>query len=753
MQAVLPAVEATLAQQEGGVSSRLPSTEVMQKMLAAGAVILALSGCDVIAQDGPDQDTSPSAAFIKREIAFDAFRDALLAGTPKPADARQQIATIANGNTGVATAATAAVNAGYATLLAENASQRGLTNPKDGDTRFSDISDPNLRGELEWFTYVTDAGELVRNPKLDGGSIAQSRTDLANTMPGGAEQTRDHALRALDAAYAHSLVTDLYSGSADESEVRANLGNIKDPAVLEAVTPVIDGYDASDAVKDLYLGRVTAAEARADIANITDPHIRARALQALEEVEATGDPYAAQDDSTELYLQANSSRGALDVVDADFDADVGSANTQGTRFSAARYTTLEAVDVAMGRVAAETAALTPKPMESFEPLVDLGQKVDLSDISGELEIANACIAVSSAEGSKGCGPETYNQFGEIYAKDGSLHLTFREDSNMTPALRAQFETVFAQTRPLLEAAFASGELVTVRYIVADSFDPGYVADTRELYMVLPGDDSMTLDQLAQGLTHETMHALTRNLFAQYQVSEPELKQLSLACNELRKTVYEDFEDALYVHPEWLEALHVKAKPEHKKLIETIIASVREGNLAETLAVRLDNLATQPTLNECFNVLNGGVASGNDVVLEARDEAQSDATYTDLSYLLNGEEAVALKKEWAKALTYGSVYDDIINESNYATADPRVKPYLGHGEDNAKEMCASIANAALAYKQQFSSSLGHLNNTATVDEYRATQAALKFTLNYIAQKHPSLQTYMWSLRDYYVAMGE
>ena len=730
----------------------------VRRVVACGAMVTGLAG---VAACGPDNDGKPAEAadtlpahvLVEQGLAYTEFNGKLLATPPDIDGARKLIPGLSNGDQKVTTLANQAADLTFIDGILTGVQG---SDPKDQSGALAQIADPSLRAQTAQTVYVFRAGKWVK----DAGNTyshytpEQARTDLDKALPAGADAIRADAEVALDVSVAKNIVNSFSTGSLKEADARAQLAKIGSAQVRGLALRALDDFDAADLLEMLYINRITAAEARADAADISDPNIRQRALNGIKVLER--DPYGEYESGqTDLSLAGYDTESKLDGLDDAFEHDQDNARDTVNKNRLAKYETLDAVEAAIGEQAVANNAITsPSELMGLKPLADPLETVDLTNIKGTKTVKNSCVAANKgdSDAQENCGDPELHQFGEIYAENGQLKVNLDAASGITDAQRKQFDTVIERNRPFLEAAFASGQVVTVRFIIAKDFDPAFYGPTRELFMTLANNDDMSMDQFSGAMTHELMHALMRDFFANLGTTDAQVARLQSVCNNLRRSAYNDFETTLeYGHPEWLQQLLEKAKPEHKALVQRVIQAVHDGDLEDILAMSnqqlKDSFAT-PNTNQCENV--GEASASTDILYNARDDIKDGykISFDDLKYLFTSDPYSAMAKSWKDMIRYTSVYNKIDDHSYIDTNSPD-KQYLGHGEDNANEAGASLLNGGIAHTDTFVKGL----KTLDPEEFQAAKDAEVMYLDWMIQKYPSLAKNLTALRNYFAGLKQ
>ncbi|HEX9153604.1 MAG TPA: hypothetical protein VF809_02175 [Candidatus Saccharimonadales bacterium] len=645
---------------------------------------------------------SASTPIVERSVAAAQFEAALSTTPPKIDAARALIPAISAGNPNIGDVTERAISAAAASY-ALNLSTKAASKPFGPNTPTTvGITDPAILAATTNAIYVINSrGVLQRVEGRDTGySTSQARADITQNMPQGSEESRDNALKAIDDITGEQLAQD-FSLSDNEDKAREGLSNVQNPDIRAKTVYAIDLRDASEALLDLSYGQYTADQARADIANIADPAVRKTALAAINAHEH-GDEYAASDAGYELSNQACEAKEPLGYDSSDFRDDVVAAQGLNNIYSNLMWKSFSDTENILGEEAKATNHVTAKPAELPTTYTNPDETLDLNSVRSHYVVPNSYKKTGPTERASH-EPTTYQQFGEVHAKDGDLVFDLR--SNMSPKLRQQLKAGFDQVEPFVRAGFASGQIVSVHFVAGETFNPYYLPATREVYMVLPKNDSVTVDKYVAAFKHEVLHGIS--LYAlddSYQ--DPAMQERFInACNNLKASAYDDLESVLRSQPTILSGLRAAAKPEHQALIDKLINAVNGRTLTETLKSTPKELSRDSiTQNECSNVPLSSLLIDK---LRARD---GDIRATDLEYLYRTDAFAFFNSQWVQVIEYDSAYNSTINESSYVTSSDPDANLLGHSESNRREVYASILDAALTWPDKFSANLKKLDST-------------------------------------------
>lgn len=363
-------------------------------------------------------------------------------------------------------------------------------------------------------------------------------------------------------------------------------------------------------------------------------------------------------------------------------------------------------------------------------LSDRGALIDLTGIQGSKEYYNFDTTLDGKEKIPG-------QFGEVYSAEGGVQLRLFEDSNISPDARNQFERLIRDVEPLLNAAFANGDLVAVRLALGESFDPYYLPTLREVHMVLSADGTLSEDQFRSILVHETVHALVSSAFRTEQtVTDQEALWVKNACSVLGAEAYAQYAEGLQLEGESLGNLIESSSGETKRAFELLQDAVVQKQLGEIVEQSLLMYADQKDLDStaCAENTFGDVM----VLLMQADGIEDAATkYKAFSQVLfETDDFKALLNVWIESIHKYSLFKKL-NESSFVETDSSMKEYLGHSRDNANEMIATVTNVSLSYPEELKQLMSSLDQLEQMAVLRGIGAGYLV----IANRHPSLQEYL------------
>lgn len=612
--------------------------------------------------------------------------------------------------------------------------QRSRYYPEESASILSAIDDPTKRTVAETTVYTLAVDDMVKqsmySPKDNKQSVSEARRQVnEQQIPEGAESIRDHAMDALDRVAASDSISELSASPmevTDRLRAWAATEELASPARRVEVRRMVESLIVADALQDLYDGTKTGKDLVALAAEITNDTMKGVLMQYSKETatsEARGySAWLREKVLEEKHTDLEPSDGplALAVKIAQYVRTQSTQKTEDAR-NVAEASLSESFGARTGLRPEPSAPEITQEADPYE-LIDLKYMPSQRVPNSMADLANRKL------GMRELMPPDLLQFGEV-SVDGKLSLAFEDGVN--DRVRQQFAQAFEMNRPLLEAAFAGGNLVSMRFVLEEDFNPYYLPASREIIMVLSGRGILTVDQLSSVMTHETTHALFRNYFFGIDVSEAEHKVLANACAGLQKAAYREIGNHLNQSPELLTNLRAALKPEHRHLADFLHQAAQNENMDQLLNPQIQNVQETTFANQCNNAGNSGEFYGRAVNAAGLGLEEFNG---DLLYMRSSPALGKLVRSVDAFVREGSIYGKVINESGYVMTDSSDRPYLGHGEDNANETYASLMNAALNYPGGLQVKLASLG----IREREAVKHMLSTQWDAAAARYPSLQ---------------
>lgn len=601
----------------------------------------------------------------------------------------------------------------------------------------------SLTGIME----ALDASEVIDDVDRKLVEPADARSTIASFKN---EALKIKTGEAIDAMDAHDAVSEASSYLADADLARAEVGDIEDPQIKNDAMRVIDALDAANVIERIKYSIISEPgdfeTARTEASNITDEAIRTKALDAIKALETQHQMFHSGQgvSSPEYTMTEQWAKNAVTAIDLEVLAS-GAAVVELQRRAddikvELKHWDREArteIDENITEQTRQHNGLIQDPNASveIEPLKDPAAVIDLSALKSYKSVRDIIDVIEGVDDMEDLELE---QFAEIYAQDGKIEFSFIDDGSLDEVTMGHLTDVFKNVAPLLSAAFANGDLVSVRFIASDDFEPYYVPSTREVYMILPKDNSTSVDQLRSAMVHEVVHALTRSVFnSTTTASTEEIQQIQDACTALRDTAYSAAESHLgTVYPELLEDLRAAVRPEHRAAVDVIIELIKNHKIDELMLGSFE-FDTSASINDCYP------HSFKWVIYEAanKDNQGEWVGFDELDYISETEAYKEVASKWYEAEAFYSVYSKL-NESEFVDTEYWGKEYIGHSQDDAAETVASVTDAAISFTAEFALALKKMSSV----NKEAAIKALRMSLDLISNRHPSLVGYLSELES-------
>ncbi len=595
------------------------------------------------------------------------------------------------------------------------------------------ITDIPLRKIVDTTMYTFDLADIIADnvasttePKMQTAKDLIAKT----AAPVGTDQVKAHAIAAVDKKYAQKTLSN-YRVGIDTPTSREKLNKaaaqITDPAIKKNLFYAADQRLAIETINDLVFDDITVDQAQTTAAQITDPVLQERVKNAIKNFDpAAIYSYHTKQVADEIDTEShNFENEQFSELSGEFGKDQQAAKDVVTTLRDDNRRASEVAEIAFNQVMAESTGVQTPPAEpTLQQPPDPYEKLDLKGLVATQEMADPSGIVDSEQ-----KDNVLHQFGEVRVVNGQPVVTFQENG-VPEKLQQQFRQAFQRTDSVLRAAFASGNVSVVRLTLEDSFNGYYSSATREEVFQFDPDDTLTADQVDGLVVHESNHGLMRNYFRGLEVTPEEHKALATACFNLQTLAYNSIQDSLSLFPELLQNLRAAAKPEHRAIIDTLAQSISNKTLAADLQYDLTSYETTSS-NKCNY-------SGNPwgIILDSKSKTKSAENIgnDDLDYLIKTDAFTAFYSRVQAKIEYASIFDDVINESNYSKTSSYVKDSLGHGEDNANELFASLLNAAMRNEKELMDGLAKL----PANESEMVRQALRIAVQSAAKRAPSLK---------------
>ncbi len=187
-------------------------------------------------------------------------------------------------------------------------------------------------------------------------------------------------------------------------------------------------------------------------------------------------------------------------------------------------------------------------------------------------------------------------------------------------------------------------------------------------------------------------------------------------------------------PSALSELETLAKPEHKKLFETLRMAVEAGSMPDAVGSLWEGGYGDVMLNDCFEAVDF-----DSMLSDVSIKSGGFISPSELEYLYDSDAYNQLAADWAQAARAYTIYSKF-NEAHYITTDSEYKEYLGHTEDSFSELVASVVDVAISYPDQFADTIKDMDD----DEKAAAIEALGLSIDLVVKRHPELLGYFSGL---------
>jgi hypothetical protein len=200
-----------------------------------------------------------------------------------------------------------------------------------------------------------------------------------------------------------------------------------------------------------------------------------------------------------------------------------------------------------------------------------------------------------------------------------------------------------------------------------------------------------------------------------------------ACTALKATLYERMETTVTTSHTQLAAIEAKLKPAHRVIITELERLAKTGRLDDKLIGTLS--ASR------YDDINSNDCKAADTILSdaiSTFAAEHDISFDDIDYLFDLPEFTAFSSTYYTQVIDRNIYKKL-NEANYVRTDWRGRELLGHSEDNANELSATIIDAVL----NFGPELGTIIHDMEPDEKKAALQTIDMAVRIVMAQHPEL----------------
>lgn len=667
--------------------------KLARKVVALVVAGLAVAGCTGKAETSLAEEKAPIAATKVTE------------GTVRPFDAMVQERVVASD------------------LLSK---ARHDTGPSDALGKYLESRDPAGRERLADIILAAEkdeAADLIDTAPAGYGKEEELQAKLAGIDDPEAAAA---ATTAMEYRRAKQIIDSSIGYSSDKpspEQARAEL-DAMNPDVGEAARAAYDANLAKQTVEKAGLSYdgLSVAEAEAQLAQVADRQVAAVARTAMKlqtEYRNGGSDY-------ETLVASNEAQGNLreivSAADDPFSDARDGLDKQAKEFDKQVENAVDASEGILGGMLAEHAdGLQSRIVEGPNMLaIDKAKTIDFSTVTGGEMIPNDTALFSG-------GGESANkdlrQFAEIYVEGGEMKFRVVPDSGLTPEAEDALRQVVGSLSPFLAEAYKRGVVNGIHFVSSESFNGNY-SHSRDSYIFLPKGEK-TVDALQLVISHEIIgHALTHEGFLA--PTQDEAAELERACTAVRTTVYDRLEQDLQLMPDKLDAAIADAPAEYAPIFTELKRIIDEGQLAETMTYGQSTEGhEQTTLNDCLSKNMAEIVEQIAIMKGVKaPEGGKDISVT-LHENVRAYNELAIK--WADTRNTYGIYH-YMNESAHVEGFELDESYMGHTDDNAKEMMASLINLAILKRADLVKSLRDMPD----NERDAAMMGLSVSLRFAAK---------------------
>lgn len=531
----------------------------------------------------------------------------------------------------------------------------------------------------------------------------------------------------------------------EQDEARGILDTVE-PGLSAQYSDVLDDLDVSGAVIHGYYDPKSIL---GDIADVRKPELKKKATAYANTPPTSKLSWKYYD---ELTKRGDAAKGVADKVSDDYYT--------GAREEQQRIESGGLVDAAVREaILAHNAIASPPGVVTLLPLQNPANNIDLKSVVGPKAYYKS--------GRKEAEP--LHQFAEVYVKDGKVELHFEEGSNVSAESVAQLQRIVADVTPLMTNAFATGDLVSVRFIIGEEYNPYFTGNEKEVHMLLANNDPLSEEQLRQGLVHEVTHAMVDAAFGEVVISKEEAGLVKNACKMLSDETYKQYQQALRLDAGALQRLVDKSDGDAKKVFVKLQELVASGTLTTITA---NDMATSVVTERDINWTDCNDANFASLLVDVgyaakvtnpskvydRIKAQfapaltnpvtaANSTTASQTTAKNDADFTKILDGWTNVIHKESLFKKL-NESSFSRTESWVKEYLGHSRDNAHELMATVVDVSLSNPRE----LVALIRALGADERKAVIAAINASYSVITKMHPNIGSSLTAWKKQFTSIG-
>lgn len=543
-------------------------------------------------------------------------------------------------------------------------------------------------------------------------------------------------LRYVESQQLDDVFSDLAIGASSPEEAHASLVQVRDPELRAIAERHFETTIAEDALRKLEDKEISKTQAQRVAKRwINSNGLKAtmkRALADWKGTDETGMPqYSSGMPRVALQEAHYASTQALQNTTVPKPNFAGDANRQ---LAAEFDDASRKVEVRLGQIVAQRNNIGAVSVAKALPLAehDLHATINLENVKGTATVPDVPSVVEAGRrGEPLANGERLNEFAQVIIADGQLELIFSKNAQVSTQAKQLIRQAFEQVKPFMVSAARTGELSKVRFVLGepDDFNPYYLIGQREEIMVLPKDDSTTLDQLVSTWTHETVHSLVRDAFNAGALTKQQERMVVNTCTSLQENMYKNMQNTITTSVRQLTELEAKARPEHR----AIFADMRKDAQAGTLVREMGN---REFYDQVGSMRVNGCDKANEILTDslAHYENLHGVSSKDLAYLNGTPEMDEFASQLEAQVVATSIYKKL-NESHYVQTNWVGQERIGHSEENANELIASTMDALLTYEPQLAAAIKTMN----APDKQLTWQVIEMGSKIVRAKHPELDT--------------
>lgn len=526
-----------------------------------------------------------------------------------------------------------------------------------------------------------------------------------------------------DSELADDISTERIYTSEDYQELKAQLAGISDEALRTASAQfLLAKYVYLGGEKEVYDKPEIIADELAIDPEIAESYAAAAA--------AYPHKYDYGSDAIDSYLDARNNLSRLyDLRKLTVENLIVTGDDVEREFVAELY---DLTDRARNELAADiathNAGIAVQPGQEVQNTVSDNRTFNLNALTGE----QICLPETILEDLDAPNDKTMRRFAELAVKDSALSLSFTGGAigELSPEDQVAMQQVIERTRPWLEAAYASGDIVSTHFVVTElSYNTGpfFLLSSNEVYMLFPKSEKVSAEQLQTGLIHEVSHALSKRLLDNPVTDqERQLRDTFVnSCDAMHTFDNQVGLSAALANKEALAKLAAMSPVEYLP----VLSAFETG--------QVNGVSLQDTINQNTNG-NGSYDCADTTFAEVVQAIWSELGEHDykkanefMEYFKDNEDFELVRLNWWKAIDEGLFSD--LNEGNFLDTESSYGDAYGHSGEDKNEILATSINDAISYTDDYVALL----RSYSPEQQAAQLAVLDSAIAIITYRQPLL----------------